>query len=254
MNGFSAFLAKERLEVVRTWRIWVIPGMLLFFGITSPVIALVTPKLIGSLAGSQPGVVIQLPDPTGLDGYAQFAKNLSQIVVIALIIAGAGVVSSERTGGTAILVLTKPLSRPAFVVAKLLAFLVLVVTFTVISALACIGMSKLVLPPAPTGPFWAAVGVWLVFASLIIAAMTFFSVLLPSRGAAAGAGLTWLFLILLSTIWPPATRWSFAGLPGAVGSVLAGQAPQLLGPLVSAGVVTAAFAVGAVVLFQRQEL
>ena len=34
MSGFSTFLAKEFTEIRKTWRIWVIPGMLLFFAIT----------------------------------------------------------------------------------------------------------------------------------------------------------------------------------------------------------------------------
>ena len=32
MTGFTAFLWKEFVEIRRTWRIWVIPGMLVFFG------------------------------------------------------------------------------------------------------------------------------------------------------------------------------------------------------------------------------
>ena len=46
MSGFSTFLAKEFTEIRKTWRIWVIPGMLLFFAITSPIIADITPALM----------------------------------------------------------------------------------------------------------------------------------------------------------------------------------------------------------------
>ena len=120
MTGFGAFLWKEFVEIRRTWRIWVIPGMLVFFGVTSPIIAALTPALVRSMAASQPGVVIQIPPPTALDAYGQFLKNLNQFVLIAVIIAGAGVVSGERSSGTAVLALTKPLSRGAFVLAKIL--------------------------------------------------------------------------------------------------------------------------------------
>jgi ABC-2 type transport system permease protein len=113
MTGFGAFLRKEVTEIRRTWRLWVIPGMLVFFGVTSPIIAALTPALVRSMAASQPGVVIQLPAPTALDAYAQFIKNLDQFVLLALVITGAGIVSGERASGTAILVLTKPLSRGA---------------------------------------------------------------------------------------------------------------------------------------------
>ena len=70
MTGFAAFFAKEMLEIRRTWRAWVVPGLLLFFGVTSPIIALVTPSLLASVAGSQPGLVIQLPEPTAADASA----------------------------------------------------------------------------------------------------------------------------------------------------------------------------------------
>ena len=97
MSGFAAFFGKELLEIRRTWRLWVIPSMLLFFGITSPILALVTPSLLSSIAGALPGVVITVPTPTALDAGAQFLKSLSQLVIFALIIGGAGAISGERS-------------------------------------------------------------------------------------------------------------------------------------------------------------
>ena len=102
MTGLVAFLRKELTEIRRTWRLWVIPGMLVFFGLTSPIIAALTPALVHSMTAAQPGVVIQLPAPTALDASAQFLKNLDQFVLIAVVIAGAAVVSGERASGTAI--------------------------------------------------------------------------------------------------------------------------------------------------------
>jgi ABC-2 type transport system permease protein len=63
MTGLGAFMQKELTEIRRTWRIWVIPGMLVFLGLTSPIIAAVTPALVQSMAASQPGVVIRIPSP-----------------------------------------------------------------------------------------------------------------------------------------------------------------------------------------------
>ena len=45
MSGFGAFLAKELTEIRRTWRIWVVPGIVIFMGLTSPVLAKLTPAL-----------------------------------------------------------------------------------------------------------------------------------------------------------------------------------------------------------------
>ena len=47
MSGFAAFAGKEAREILRTWRIWVLPGILLFFALTGPVLAKLTPQQIG---------------------------------------------------------------------------------------------------------------------------------------------------------------------------------------------------------------
>jgi ABC-2 type transport system permease protein len=253
VRGFGAFLAKEAREIVRTWRIWVVPGMLVFFGLVSAPMAAAAPALVASLAGSTPGVVIQFPDPTALDAYAQFLKSLSQIVLIALIISGAGTISSERSTGTAILVLTKPLSRAAFVLAKLVAQLSLLALSTVVATAVCLGVTRLVFPAAPASPLLEAVLLWLVFAALLVAAMTLFSALLGSRGGAAGAGLGFLFLTLLASIWPAASQYSFVGLPGAAGAALTAT-PDFAWPVATAALTATAFTAAAIWIFRRLEI
>ncbi len=254
MTGFGAFLAKEFQEIRRTWRIWVIPGMLLFFAITSPIVALATPALVSSLAGSQPGLVIKIPDPTAADAYGQFIKNLSQLVTIAIVIAGAGLVSTERSSGTALLVLTKPISRSAFVLAKLVAEVLLLTACTALATVMCVIVTRLVFPPTAIGPFLGAVGLWLVSAMLLTAVMTLCSVLIPSRGGAAGAGLGYLFLGLLISIWPPAVRYSFVGLSDQVGKVLTSGPIAIGWPVGTAALAAVVAAVVAMRVFERQEL
>ncbi len=197
MTGFGAFLGKEFVEIRRTWRIWVIPGMLVFFGVTSPIIAALTPALVRSMAASQPGVVIHIPPPTALDAYGQFLKNLNQFVLIAVIIAGAGVVSGERSSGTAILALTKPLSRGAFVLAKIVSQIALLIAATAFGTAACLALTAVVFGVAHPARVATAMALWLLYASLLVVVMTFFSAAFRSRGAAAGAGLGFYFLSLL---------------------------------------------------------
>ncbi len=55
MNGAVVFARKEAREIVSTWRIWVLPAIVVFFAITSPLLARYTPEIVGSLAGSQLG-------------------------------------------------------------------------------------------------------------------------------------------------------------------------------------------------------
>jgi ABC-2 type transport system permease protein len=253
MTGLLAFLRKELTEIHRTWRLWVIPGMLVFFGVTSPIIAALTPALVQSIATSQPGVVIQLPPPTALDASGQFLKNLD-LVLIGLVIAGAGVVSGERASGTAILALTKPLSRGAFVVAKILSQVTLLVAATALGTAACLGMTAVVFDGSHAARLVTAVALWLLYASLLVVVMTLFSAAFRSRGAAAGAGLGFYFLTLLFSNWGPAARNSFLGLLPAMRDALTGEAVSSGWPVTTAVGAIVVGAVAAVGIFEQQEL
>jgi ABC-2 type transport system permease protein len=254
MNGFTTFLAKELTEIRKTWRIWVIPGMLVFFAITSPIIAQVTPALLGSMAKSQPGMVVKIPSPTWRDSYAQYLKSLSQMVLIAVVITGAGALSGERSAGTAVLTLTKPVSRAGFVLAKIVSQAGLLVGATILSTAVCIALTLGIFGSAPLEPLLAAVSIWVIDALLLIVVMTFFSAGFASRGAAAGAGLGFWFLTLLISIWPPASRYSFVGLMSASGRALAGQPAGALWPITTSVVAVILGAWAAVKVFERQEL
>ena len=85
MSGTAVFARKEVREILRTWPIWVLPGILLFFAFTGPVLAKFTPEIVGAVAGDQLGG-LKIPTQTYLDAYAQWIKNLSQIGLFALII------------------------------------------------------------------------------------------------------------------------------------------------------------------------
>ena len=254
MTGFTAFLRKELTEIRRTWRLWVIPGMLVFFGLTSPIIAALTPALVQSMSASQPGVVIRLPPPTALDASAQFLKNLNQFVLLAIVIAGAGVISGERSAGTAILVLTKPLSRAAFVVAKILSQLLLLVVSTALGTLACLAMTAVVFDGSGATRLLTVVAIWLVYATVMVVVMTLFSATFASRGATAGAGLAFYFLALLLSSWGPTARYSFAGLFPAMRDVLMGKAETPYWPLITATAFIVASSLGAIAVFRRKEL
>ncbi|MDO8848497.1 MAG: ABC transporter permease subunit [Coriobacteriia bacterium] len=255
MNGFTAFLGKELREILRTWRIWVLPGIVLFFAISGPPLAKITPELLGSLmTDQQPGVVIQLPDPTYVDAYMQWTKNLSQMVLFAVIIMFGGIISSETKSGTAALVLTKPLSRTAFVLAKFVSQAALVAVPVIVGALATWGITYAIFAEAPLGPLAEATGVWLLFALMFVALMELLSAALDSQAGAAGIGFGAYILLSLATLWAPMLDYSPAGLVGAPSNLVMGEAASLGWPIVTTVAVMALCVGVAVLVFRRREL
>lgn len=254
MNAALVFARKEAVEIVRTWRIWVLPAIILFFAITAPLLARFTPEIVGAVAGNQLGGVT-LPPGTALDAYGQWIKNLSQITLFALIIIYGGIVSSETSSGTAILVLTKPMSRAAFVTVKAAIHSTFVVVLAVLGALVTWGLTAVVFGTAPAGEIWSSTLVWIVLGVFYLALMTFFSVLIPSAAGAAGAGVGAFVVLTIGGIWKPLSDHSPAGLPAQAAALAAGQkVPDMLWPVAVSLILAVGLVAAAAALFRRKEL
>ena len=255
MSGaFSTFLDKERRETFRTWRLWVLPGILLFLAVSSPALTKITPELLRATANSQPGVVIRIPPPTARDSYVQFMGNLGQLVTLAVIIAGAATISSERRAGTDILVLTKPISRAGFVVAKAVSQLVLLVCATVLSVAVCIVTTVALFGSGHIGQFVEASTLWLAFAAMILMLMVMLSAAMRSQAPAIGAGVGLWIGLFVFTGFPLIRDHSPVGLIAANDAALRGRDVALLWPLVTTALAGAAFLLAAVWFFRRREL
>ena len=254
MSAFSTFLGKERRETFRTWRLWIMPGILLFLALSSPVLTKLTPELLKATANSQPGVVIHIPPPTARDSYVQFMGNLAQLVIIAVIIAGAATISSERRAGTAVLVLTKPISRAGFVVAKAISQLVVLVVATVLGVAVCIGVTVLLFGGGSIAAFVEAAALWLAFAAMTLMLMVMLSAAMRGQAPAIGAGVgVWVALFVLTGL-PLIRDHSPAGLLAANDAALRGRDVALLWPLATTAVAGAVFLAAAIWFFRRREL
>lgn len=250
----AALLRKELREIRSTARLWVLPGIILFFALTGPILAKLTPLLLSSGALTEGGLVIELPEPTYLDAYRSFAQNLTQVMVIAVIIAGAGLISGEVRNGTAALVLSKPVSRAAMVVSKAISQSLLLVFTGIVGGLVCWVATRLVFGQAPLAPLLAGVGLWLVFALLLAAVMLLISASLNSQPGAAGLGLAVYAALAVISIWGLAKRFSPAGLFNSVSGTLSEQAVSVAWPAITGAVATVLVLLGAIAVFRRREL
>ncbi len=253
MRGFGGFLGKELMEIARTWRAWVLPGLVLFLAVSSPVLARLTPQLLESAMQGQQGIEITIPEPTYLDAYAQWIKNLQQVVIFVLLLTGGGMIAGERSSGTAVLVLTKPVSRAAFVVAKFVSGAALLSVTIAIGTALCWAGTLAVFGEAPPERLLLSTVTWLGVALLLHAAMTLLSARLRSL-AAGGAGIGVFFGLSVLSLWGPAVRYSPAGLLPAMAALLAGEEVALAWPSVTTAIAVAALLAAAIAAFKRAEI
>lgn len=254
MSGFRAFLGKELREIRKTWRMWVLPGILLFLGLTTPVLAAATPYLLKMTAQRTPGVVIEFPTPTALDAYLQFMGNLAQLALLAVIVTGAAVVAGGRRAGTAALMLSKPLSRTGFIVAKAVSSLTIVVVATILGAALCIVVTIAVFDASHIAGFVMSVLMWLALAAMFVALMVFLSAAMDRQAPAAGTGIAVYVALFVLTGFPAVRDRTPAGLLAANDAVLKGRHVALAAPLATTLVLAMLFVGAAVIGFRRKEL
>lgn len=116
MNSFITFTKKELVEQIRTYKLFIFLAVFFIFGMTSSLFAKLMPNIIASM--DLKGIEIKIPEPTFLDAYAQFFKNVNEMGLIALILIFSGTLSGELTKGTLINMLSKGLSRKVVILSK----------------------------------------------------------------------------------------------------------------------------------------
>src|SRR5579859_7869669 len=152
MVGFGVFLRKELREALRSNRLLVVSVVFLLFGIISPVTAKYTPELLKLIGSGQSGVTITFPTPTVADAIAQYLKNVAGTGILVALLLPMGMVAREKERGTAAFALTKPLSREAFLAAKLVALLAMLAAGVILAAIATYFYTALLFKPiAPVG-------------------------------------------------------------------------------------------------------
>jgi ABC-2 type transport system permease protein len=251
--GLGPLLRKELMEAWRTRRILVVAIVFTAFGISSPFLARYTPELVKALAGKQFQIV--LPPPTVADVADQFLKNVGQAGILTAVLLAMGSVAVEKERGTAALLLSKPASRGAYLLAKMLAITATLGIGLVLAAAGGYAYTAFLfeaLPPVG----WAAMAGLLLLMLVVYAALTFLgSVLTRSSVAAAAIGVGGLLLAALVSALPTIGAYAPGGLSAPARAMALGvDAGGVIGPLLVNLALVAALLLASWLAFRRQEL
>ncbi len=255
MTGYRAMAEKELLEAWRTYRLQVVAGLFLILGIVSPLTTKYLPDIIRTFA--PPGFDVTMPPAGVADVLDQYLKNLVQFGALAAILVTMGMVATEKERGTAAFLLEKPLSRAAFLAAKVVAVGIL---FAIAIALGTVAawLYTAMLFETPPVVGWVEMAVVLWLSTMVYASVTFLgSVLTRSSLAAAGIGFAGLIVLSLASVVPTLSTWLPAGLTTVAKSLALQEWSPDVEPLrtiaVAVGIVVLVLG-GSVVAFRRQEL
>lgn len=255
-SGGRVLVRKELLESWRTLRLPIVGGLFLLVGLTSPLLAKFLPEIIKAATGDQLPA-IPIPTPVAADAVAQLWKNLAQFGAFAAIVLAMGSVATERDRGTAAFVLSKTVSRNAFLLAKVGSIALVLAICTAMAVAVGWVYTAILFEPLP-------VGGWLAFAALAWlglaawAAITFLgSTVTGSTAAAAGIGLGALIVLSIASAIPNVGRFLPGGLAGPA-LALASGTPVEVGDVALTVVSTLVLIAVAVAVaawsFRRQEI
>lgn len=137
MKGFIAFTKKEFLEQLRTYKWLIILSVFFVFGMMSPLFAKLMPEIFKGMKIE--GMEIVMPEPTAMDAYGQFFKNLTQMGMLVLLLVFGGTLSNELSKGTLVNILSKGLPRYTVILSKYAAAVTLWTTGYLLSAVTNFG-------------------------------------------------------------------------------------------------------------------
>lgn len=116
MKNLYFFTKKELFECWRTNRLLILGIIFLIFGLMNPLLAKLTPEIVKMTIGAEMAKTI--PDPTSVDSWTQFFKNITQMGLIVIALMFSGTVSNEINKGTLINLVTKGLRRWSIIIGK----------------------------------------------------------------------------------------------------------------------------------------
>jgi len=187
---------------------------------------------------------------TVVDAVDAYLSNMAQLPMLAVILLAMGAVAEERARGVGAMVLSRPISRGAYLLAKLTGHGLVLLGGLALGACAAFYYIALLFSGARLGPY-LAINLGLAFTLLDVLAITLLcGTLLPS-GVAAG-GLAFVLFIALSTLpalWSPLEDSLPMSITGHAHALLSGAwgAGNLVGPLLG-GLLLAAVCTGAACL------
>jgi ABC-2 type transport system permease protein len=253
MSGFGPLLRKEIVEQWRTIRLPITAIVFLLVGLSSPLLARFTPEILKAVAGDQ--IPFVLPPPTAADAVDQLAKNLGQFGGLIAVLLAMGAVATEKERGTAALLLSKPVGRGAFLVAKLVAIGLTLAAATAIAVAGAWFYTLVLFEPLPVLGAAAAAGLqWLTL--MAWASITFLgSTLTRSSLAAAGFGVVAFIVVEILGALPGLGKFLPTGLGSPARALALGRAgAEPVVPMLATIALIGVAAFVAWLAFRRQEL
>ena len=251
---FQTLLLKELREWRRTSRMLIIALVLLVSGMISPLFAKYTPMLMRYLPGVPPEIAALIPEPTIIDSFTQYIKNIGQFGLIVAIVLTMGVVAQEIERGTMAMLLTKPVERSVVLLSKWVAGVLSILLGLVLASIGFTFYTLVLFGRFELADFIVLNSLIAVFLVFYLTLALLASTLARTQAIAAAIAFGGLVLVMIIDALPSIGDYFPSQLLSWGGSLFGG-APQTAWPaLITSLVMIGIFLAGAILRFQREEV
>lgn len=192
-----ALTKKEFLEALRNYKLIIVPIVFILLASLQPVTFYYLPEIM-KLATFSEGSIIQIPIPTAAESIYSIYGQLTQVGLIIIILVSMNTISNEIKNGVAETILTKPIKRSSYLLAKwILYFTLTIISFT----LAILGgkyYTSVLIGESTWLPVIQSGAVIILYLLLLVAINLLLSTIFNSSIAAGG--ITILLTIIFSLI------------------------------------------------------
>ena len=256
MNNSQVLIRKELLQLWRCKKILILLITACFIAAISPLLAKYMPELLRMMVtASGQNAVIELPEPTFIDAYSQLFKNMDFIGMFIIILVFSGTIVEERTGGTAVLVLTKNVTRTQFIICKFLSDVIAFIVVYLVFATVFFAYSNFLFSDFPADRFILAFLAYLSYFLFLIGVTAFASTLGKSFTITALVAFIVFFGTSLTRFIPHVKSYTPGNITGIIHEMLEGSVSggDLWYPSIIAVVIAVLLVFLSTVIFNKQE-
>jgi ABC-2 type transport system permease protein len=257
MRQWLLLFFKEHKEMLKNYKwIWV-PLVFMVLGIMQPVTSYYLPELLEKLGGLPEGAVFEIPVPTAQEVLVSILGQYSQLGILILVLATMGIVSSERSSGSFVMILVKPVSFASYITAKWASISLFAITSLLLGYLFAAYYTYILMGKFAFIDMLLGVGVYAIWLTYIMTVVLLFSSFLKSIGAIAFLSIgSTMLLSILTGLFQKWLYWSPARLSTHSQSILlsgSGADYFWLNLLVTVAIITALLLL-TINIFKRKEL
>lgn len=257
MRQWFVLYRKEQLEMWRSGKwIWV-PAVSILLCVMQPISVYYMPQILNMAGGLPEGTVIEIPIP---DAPAVLVETMAQFGImglLVLVLACMGIVATERSSGTAAMIMVKPVSYVSFIAAKWSAVMTLAGLSLLAGYASAWYYTALLIGNVDAGRSLAALAVFGLWIALILTATLLLSTWIKGSGAVAFAALFLAAgLSIATSLLSRYMIWSPAHLTGHAGAILIDGKPMenFTGGMIITLLLISVMIYLAIRIFRRQEL